>query len=332
MDGETRLSLYEFISESVTDGCLPDDFSLPEIADDRQIMWMDGAMDGVSIYHMGFSDLSDESKTRMSKAVDAASKRNFDEADRLFCELGSDVRAIASIDELQSYVIDHREKLSADNIYEYAVHAVLHSSDRECVKYGLSLLELFDIDGSDELKNVIRTLGLSDEFSIFAIFLMLRWENGNDEVYRLVRRLHGWGRIHAIERIEPETDEIRDWLLKDGVHNRVLPAYSALTCWQKSDTESVLKGCPTGEQFAGIRDIIDGLLDEGPVLGISAMEDGADRMIDFLNQARRMNLKSEDYEVIRNIRRYYEDGDVENPEIVLLCQKILECEGLQEEG
>lgn len=318
---EKPMSLYDFISEAVVDGCLPERFSLPQSPDDGQIRWMDGALDGVNIYHMGFSDMTDENKTLMSKAVSAASEKNFDEADRLFCELGKDARAIAIIDELQSYILDHRTELSAGNIYEYAVHAIMNSSDRECVKCGLSLLELFNTDDNEELKNVIRTLGLSDEFSIFVIFVMLRWKDGNNEVYQLAHKIHGWGRVHAIERIEPETDEIRDWLLKDGVHNTILPAYSALTCWQKSNAESVLKGSPSRKEFSGIRDIIRGLLDEGPVSGISEIEDSAEMIAAFLNQARRIELNLEDYEAIWDIYTHYENS--QNASIDSLCQGIL---------
>ncbi len=325
MENKKQTSLYDFIASAVVDGQLPKDFSLPQKANKNEIRWMDGAMDGVYIYHMGFSELADDNKALMIEAVLAASKKDFGKADILFCKLGEKVRAIAAIDELQAYIIDHKEELSAENIYGYAVHAVLGSVDRECVKYGLSLLELFNTDNEEKIKDIVRTIGLSDEFSLFAVYVMLQWEDGNNEVYQLAKKIYGWGRIHAIERIEPTTEEIQEWLLKEGVHNTILPSYSALTCWQKSDAENRLKN-PSKEEMAGIRDIIAGLLEEGPVSGISGIENHNDIIMVFLNQMEKLELTLEDYEVIRGIRIYFEnqDADTDNIGIVSLCNKLLD--------
>ena len=179
---------------------------------------------------------------------------------------------------------------------------------------------------------MVRTLGLSDEFSIFSVFVMRQWEKGNDEIFELARKIHGWGRIHAIEQIESEKWEIKQWLLREGIHNSVLPAYSALTCWQKSDAADVLQGDVSREDFSGIRDIIEGLLDEGPCSGISVIENGADMIITFLKKAKEMKPMLEDYEVIRVIGIYYRD---DNPVIVALCQELLgseDCRGLVREA
>lgn len=109
----------------------------------------------------------------------------------------------------------------------------------------------------------------------------------------------------------------------EGVHNEVLPAYSALTCWEKSDAENVLRGPMTREEFSGIRDIINGLLDEGPLLGISKIENSNDMIVTFLVKAKEMASELEDYETIRDIRIHFENKDSNNPEIVPLCQEIL---------
>lgn len=323
-DQNEPLSLFQYISDAVVDGDLPDGFSLPRLTDkEDEIAWADGAWDGVSIYHMGFDKPSEKSRDLMEKAVQAASDGDFDDADALFIELGRIMSATSGIDAIQNFIIDNSDELNPENVFDYAYHSVVDSTDRECVKYGLSLLELFDTDSSDDLKDVVRTIGLSDEFTIFAIYVMWHWENGNDEVFELAKKVHGWGRIHAVERIEPETDEIRHWMLVDGVHNQVLPAYSALTCWQKSDAAALLHGNLTREEFSGIRDIIGGLLDEGPVPGISEIENGDDHILLFLDKARNLASDIDDYEAIRSIRIHFEDEETSNPEIVTLCNELL---------
>lgn len=326
MNQKENKSLYNYISSAIVDGSLPEDFSLPNNNNDNEISWMDGALDGVTIFHTASSNMTEEQISIMKNAVATASEANFDKADKLFCELGQKVRAISVIDDIQSYIIENRDSLSANNIYNYAIHAIMYSADTECVKFGFCLLELFNTDNSNKLKDIVRTMGLSDEFSIFAIFIMQSWTDGNNEVFQLAQKIHGWGRIHAVERIEPETNEIKEWLLRDGVHNTILPAYSALICWQKSNAESILKGNISSADFSGIRDLIQGLIDEGPVPGISQLENGTEIITTFLNKAKNRELTDADYDVIQNILAYYED-DIANCDIIDLCKEIINLKG-----
>lgn len=317
-------SLFEYIASAVVDGKLPADFSLPKLHDDEtMLLWADGALDGVSIYHMGGSELSKDDHILMSDAVRAASKKDFDLADQLFKMLGNHIQAIYVIDELQKYVIENQQAIKADNLFEYAVHLLFESDDRECVKFGLSLLEILKDSRQQNLKEAIRTVGLSDEFTLFAIFVMRQWKDGNNEIWQLANKVHGWGRIHAIEYIEADTEEIRKWLLMEGVHNDVMPAYSALTCWKKSHAEDILRSNPSRKEFTGIRDIIEGLLDEGPVPGLSEIQDRDEIILIFLEVADTMELILDDYEVIYGIYSYYKEEISDRCEIALVCKKML---------
>lgn len=325
MDNNQLTSLYESIASSIVNGALPVNYSLPRPDDDdSEFPWADGALDGVTIYHMGPSPMSEENQSLMEKAVRAAAARDYNRAYELFASLGKNVSAIYAIDDLQSFVLNHQEELDPQSLYEYSVYAVMSSRDKECVKYGLSLLELFDLDANEDLKKVIRTIGLSDEFTIFAVFLMKRWENGNNEIWHLAQKVHGWGRIHAIERLDPDTEEIRHWLLTEGVHNKIMEAYSALTCWEKADAQTALQHPLTREEYKGIRNIIDGLLDEGPVAGISEIENAEDMILAFLRQSETLAIETEDHRIIRNIRSYYEDDDHACADIVSECERLLQ--------
>ena len=195
------------------------------------------------------------------------------------------------------------------------------SKDKECVKYGLSMLGVFNIHGNEELKENVRTVGLCDEFTIFAISVMYKWPDGNEEIWKLARKVHGWGRIHACRNLNPLTEEIKRWFLLDGVHNNIMLSYSALVCWEKTDVENALKSNISKAEFDGIRDIIRGLLDEGPVFGMSVIEDRDEHVLRFLRHAGTFACEEEDYETIREIQNYFED---ENAEITALCKLILQ--------
>lgn len=129
--------------------------------------------------------------------------------------------------------MQHTETLSANAVHSYAVQC-LDSGEVDIVKLGLILTELF-VEKDENVKDKIRTLGLSDEFTIFCVFNMLNWENGNDEVFRLAQKVHGWGRIHAVERLDPVNSEIKEWLLREGIDNRVMSEYSAPDVYEKAD-------------------------------------------------------------------------------------------------
>lgn len=330
MSDNERQSLYEFIKAAIEPlketGKLPE-FSLPPDTS-SSLPFADGAKDGVAMYHMVAPDVTDETRALMKDAVRTASEGKYEEAERLFAELGRSASALALIDELQHYIVDNRETIPANELCDFAVYAATKSGDRECVKFGLSILELLNIEGNEQIRDIVTLLGLSNEFTLFSVFVMSRWSSGNENIAYLARNVRGWGRIHAIERITPDTAEIRQWLLREGVHNMVLPAYSALTCWNKSGAEELLRSPEelSDEDFHGLRDIIDALLDEGPCSGISEVENAEEVLKLFLKRAGGRALDIDDYEVIRNIRLQ----DEENDDITALCDGLLNTEKCRE--
>ncbi len=328
MENAKSRSLLAIINAALTeDGTLPQDFSLPDEENSSGLRFADGASDGIGIYHIGAPQITNEIRESIKSAVDAASHRDTERAEELFRALSEKISAIRAIDELQSYIIENKDSLSAPDLYDCAAKLMVNSSNRECVKFGMSILELFNIEDNKPLANAVETLGQSDEFTIFSLFIMSRWKNANEHIFALAKRVHGWGRIHAVERLEPETDEIKSWLLREGVNNDVLPPYSALPCWKKSGAEEILQNPDlSDEDFMAIARIIDALLDEGPCAGISAIENHEQILAEFLNIAKTRTLTINEYVIIRNIRITFED----NPEITDLCQSILNTDNCRE--
>lgn len=301
-------SIYQQIADHVSDGVLDAGFSLPEEAGNSPLRFAPGAFDGLCVYHMGHSELDADAAKQMAAALGTAAKGDCSGADTLFHEWTKEHRTVSYIDDLQNYVLDHAKELDPENVYRAALSMVLDSEHIECVKVGLALLELFG-EPEEDLKEIIRCLGLYDEFTIFSVWNMLKWENGNQEIFSLAQKTHSWGRIHAVERLEPETDEIRHWLLTEGTVNDVVNAYSSLTCWQKAGAEKILFGHPTREEFAGIITLIEGLLDEGPVPGISNFENAESILLKVLELMPEYSPDINEYETILSVREWAEDGD-----------------------
>ena len=270
------------------------------------VTWAPGALDGVGLYHTAYQEMTEDQYALMAAAIGTAALDNYEAAEEKFDELTQQIRAIYVIDSLQTYIMDREDEWNIDDLLRFAVHALHDTARPECVKVGLCLLELIDIEDSEELKNAVRKLGRSDEYTLFAIFVMQQWEDGNEEIFRLAQDVHGWGRIHTVERLTPATPEIREWLLCEGVHNDVMAAYSALPCWQKSGAAEVLKGSPSRKAYEGIRDILLGLLDEGPVAGISRVDNAKEVLQRFLALSETMAASEEDEAAVRTIREYCE--------------------------
>lgn len=268
-------SLLEYIATSRTDeGVLPSGFSLPEENPEEGVRFADGALDGITVYHMGHTPLSFSERQELGKLLDLAGSGSFNEAEEGFREFCKQHRAIAIIDDLQHYIADNTESLDADQIFEFAVHMLIESRYKECVKVGLSILEMFDTFENEVLARNIRIAGLSDEFTIFSVFCMRNWPDAETELLELAKRVRGWGRIHCIDFIEASAKETKDWLFYNGVDNDIVPAYSALTVYEKADVADRLKKDRlTYEEMSAILMITSALMDEGPVSGISALDD-----------------------------------------------------------
>ena len=315
--------LYQLICENIRGGVLPDDFSLPdENESGNGIRWAPGAMDGVSLYHAYPGAPDDAGMELMARALKAAASGAYTEAERLFAEFSRDQRAVGAADSLQKYILDHENELDAGHIYRTGFYLACLSPHAECVKIGLELLELFSITEETD-RNIIRRLALCDEFSLYAVWNMRHWDDGNRYIFELAKKVHGWGRIHAVEYLEPETEEIRHWLLTEGTVNDIENDYSALTCWQKSGAEQVLAGDPTGEEYKGLSVLIAGLISEGPVSGISGIENAEEILLRFLQITPDHELTGAEYEVILSIREWADDEDHPFPAVSAACGEIL---------
>ena len=315
--------IYHIIQKSIRNGILPPGFSLPD--DDSgasSICWAPGAMDGVCIYHMQHREPDADSLRQMSEALETASNGNFPKAEVLFAAWTEKCRAVNVVNTLRNYIIDHEDELDTGNIFGFGVHLIRHSTNIECVKIGLELLTLFDTS-NDILRKIICRLGLYDEFTLFAVLNMLNWDDGNQYVFDLAKKVHGWGRIHAVPALKPETDEIKHWLLTEGTINDVDNAYSALLCWEKSDAETILFGNPSTEEYKGISRIIDGLISEGPVRGISAIENAETVLLRFLEISHNDSSYDLDRELISSINDWAASFEEPKTEIIKACGELL---------
>lgn len=315
-----RLRKTEFKDDDII--TLGKDFSLPN--DEEGLKYIDGAKDGICAYHMGAAEITKKDIEEINTVITLANTGDYDQADSVLEKLCERIRVINFIDELQDCILARKDEIE-DKFYIYSLHLMTQSANIECVKVGMMIQELFK--QSDEVKGMVRTLGLSDEFTLYSVFIMRNWENGNTEIMNIAKSVNGWGKVHAVHYIEPDTEEIKYWLLTGAVSNGVMPAYSGWDCYKKADVEAILKKDRlTYEELEGVLSIVDAILDEGPVLGISNIENPKEILLAVLNHSmKHLPLSSENCKVISNILDWKKENLVdENCEIELLANQILE--------
>ena len=298
-------SISELIATSRnSEGVLPDNFSLPKDTDGKIDRFADGALDGITIYHMGVTPLSDEDKVKLGEILTLISNGKDKEAIERYKEFSRTRRTITLIDDIQRFIVDENNKMDHDRLYDFSVDLLLTSDNTECVKLALSILELYEVYENEALAKTVRIVGLSDEFTLFSVFLMRAWPAAEKEILELAKRVKGWGRIHCVDFITAEDEETKKWLLLNGVDNYVVPAYSAWIVYEKAQVEEVLKKDTLSyEELHGILKITEALLDEGPLSGISNMEDPKgylNRVLDKINED--LNLSEEDQKIIEAIK------------------------------
>nr|WP_315036952.1 hypothetical protein [uncultured Lachnoanaerobaculum sp.] len=315
-----RLRQTEFKDDDII--TLGKDFSLPN--DEEGLKYIDGAKDGICVYHMGAAEITQKDIEEINTVITLANTGDYDQADSVLEKLCERIRVVNFIDELQDCILARKDEIE-DKFYIYSLHLMTQSANIECVKAGMMIQELFG--QSEEVKGMVRTLGLSDEFTLYSVFIMRNWENGNTEIMNIAKSVNGWGKIHAVHYIEPETEEIKYWLLTGAVSNDVMPAYSGWDCYKKADVEAILKKDGlTYEELEGVLSIVDAILDEGPVLGISNIENPKEILLAVLNHSiKHLPLSSENCNVISNISDWQKENLVDkNCEIELLVNQILE--------
>ena len=319
-------SIYDIICENLTpEGRLPADFSLPqEDAAPNQIRFMVGAMDGIGVFHMG-KGKPDKAAGKILRLLKADWRSGSDSREEIAALL-REHNAAALMDVILDGLRKNHNNVDLRVMLGYACALVLESDKEELVKLGIALLGLVKLDSKPELQEVIATLGLYDEFTLYAIVAASHWATGNDIIFSIAQKVDGWGKIHAVERLEPATEEIRQWLLRHGCENRIMDAYLGLECAQKGDMiEALRQEALDNELFDGIAVIIDALLDEGPVEGVSAYEHAEEALSRYLRFAGQHCTTLQHLRHILNLQAWLADEEKElskKGELLSLCRAI----------
>ena len=323
------MSIYESIKAAAKENeRLPADFSLNEKVDPNEMAFAPGAMDGIWIYHGGIGGTSDGLVDAVASVIslieqylDTNDERCLDKLDAILTEY----RALHIVDPMLNGIRENHEGIELQKLIEFAFETAQTSDSIEMVKTCISLLGLFDLEKYESIRTVVAILGLYDEFTLFSVVAAAKWTDGTGLIFWIAQRANGWGKIHAVERLEPETDKIREWILREGCSNGVMDAYLGLICANKGDLIAALRQEHLdSDLFESVSIIIDALIDEGPVPGISEYEHAQKALELYLRHAKEQATTLSHLWYVLNIRRWADDEEIEYSTKVLdLCNEIL---------
>ena len=327
--GTKDLSIYELIKTSIqSNGELPEDFKLPQ-KDPNGVPWADGAMDGVFIYH---TVRNEENIDALKNIVFQISERKFEEAQTNLDKL--DFSMISRRYSLLNWIIQEEEKINLNNLYEFATFQLTNSKNIELIKFCLSVLTIINIETDKDTIEKVKTLALSDEFTlycldilVYCLDILVQLEDSNDEIFEIAKKVKGWGRIYTIEYLQATNNEIKEWILEEGCHNNVLPAYTAYTCAKKINLVEILNEDKiSNKKFNDISYLMNALLDESAITGISALENRELLIERYLEKAKTLSSTEDDYHAVMTLKEYIKNNKEINDELIKICDEILNSE------
>lgn len=342
-----KQSIYEILLENRTaDGRLPQSFSLPCGEKPlNELRFMPGARDGIGIFHTntGSPDEAAEEMVRLLKEIWNVRKPTpvtklfsgkhhlnhaKDRIDALVREHGT----LAVIDPVLDAIRKNHSGVDIHSMIQYAAGQAFESSEAEFVKLGIALLGLLDLTNSEEIVDKLLVLALYEEFTLFAAVALLNCENSNKLLFEMAQKVSGWGKIHVVQRLQADTDEIKDWILRRGCENSIMDAYLGLECADKGDLIAVLRrGGLDEELFEGVSIIINALLDEGPVSGISEYEHARGALLLYLQIAEHNAVTIKHLWYVLNVQSWLEHSEAaDKEELQRICETIISRENWQD--
>lgn len=228
---------------------------------------------------------------------------------RTFYESLLEDAVIEYIDPLIEAILEDGS-VPVDRAKDLARWIATGAPDREPVKFAIALL---GVCGGEGDRDLLVTLGLHDEFTLYATLALIHvLPDAEETLWELAQKVHGWGRVHLIERLsKTEHAGIQGWMLRGGYKNAVMDSYTALPCALTGRLADALAADEIDAPlFAGAGGIIHTLIDgrSGPGRDIDAYEDAPLALARYLDHAIRRDLGLEDLITIGSIRGFLAEG------------------------
>ncbi len=232
-------SIYQVILQNLTaEGVLPEDFSLFGLVPTGDPYARDGARDAITFYHGIKKRPVDDSLFRMFSDFAAGNM------ERAVATLETFTKSYTIADYLDQLADGINTLLAEGNPYpfvNYMIHLLSSSANPEVIKFALLALENISLERKPEVKEVIRTLALADEFSFYCSLVVANWTFSDRELFDMAKKVSAWGRQLVVPRLEMRDPEVNRWLLEEGHKSNACPEYQATFILSESMLPTILQ-------------------------------------------------------------------------------------------
>ncbi|MGZ4897107.1 MAG: hypothetical protein ACXV9O_11755, partial [Candidatus Angelobacter sp.] len=271
--------LYTYILANPGVEDLPD-----QQRDPRKINWAVGALDGVMSHHVGAAgaDQTPRRVTLLLEALTALVRESSDANLRELYDLTSSESLLSAADPLSDQVKERLLPDQRDRVASIGRYFATKGDRRDAAKFGILLL---GIAGDESDFPVLRTLSLHDEFTLFAAAALLNLGDDPEQcLWRIARNVHGWGRIHAVERLQDTSNpDIQAWMLRGGFHNSVMDEYLATICARTGKLHEALRPARIDAPlFDNTASLLSALIQGGPAEDIHGYGDAPEALEHYL--------------------------------------------------
>lgn len=313
-------SIYTRIEKVIQEkGYIPEDFILEQKEQtEGEISFAPGALEGILGHHSAGNGEREDAKKIAGFIRQHSSEEPIQTVITYEQEWKKQKTALVR-DVLLQEIIEHAETYDANQIGEIAYAMMTEGRHIETVKMGLTLMALFDMSENEKVKEVFITLGSCEDFTEYVLVNISDWteEEKNKAYFTFAKVLNGWGKINAVECLQPNTEEIKEWILCEGCKNSILYSYLGLECAEKCDYLERLKGGNLNEkEKQGASDIMDGLLDEGPCAGISGLKAPYETIYWYLHAMQDGKIEIKWVAQLFRIKDYLEEDDKKETEVM----------------
>jgi hypothetical protein len=246
--------------------------------DDNQVRFVAGGLDGILGRGAGQSDANARVLTAaIGKVLRIPSTENAAHLYRLLCNHNT----LSVVDQVIPLALrevgDRRDALAA-----LARRLVREAPDNEPVKAAIALL---GVSGGPGDVPLVAAMGTHEEFTLYSVVAFTHLlEHPEPAVWDLARKVYGWGRIAAVERLAKTQDPtIKAWMLRDGFRNRIMNEELAYTCATAGGLREAITASEVDDDLLiGAGEILAALISGNPGRPIEDYDGGAVSALAFL--------------------------------------------------
>lgn len=279
------ISIYQFLLPYKDADKLPETAqTLPdESSNDSELKWSAGAMDGVMNHHVGAPSEQNCVEQIIALLTTISAQPNKNDIEQLYTLIKTQ-GTLSFIDDLNDAII--KVEVDFDNLYKFIYWLATNSPDREIVKFSIAVLGRFTAEQTE----LFLLLGMHEEFTLFSAVALQNTLSSPEKVesalLTLAKKVHGWGRIHLVERLASNpSQEVKNWLLREGYRNSVMYEYLAYTCATAGELNQVLEhDVDDLPLLICIGEILEALIMGGPAEDMHDYNEGATVCLNYVKQ------------------------------------------------